>query len=143
MLGRMANADVLTRMRAICADLPSVKEKPHFGDVVFTAGGKIFASCSRTEVVFQPADAMREVVEGDPRFKPYPRDKRAFVMDVSGPTDWNLVKQLVFDSYGLHAVTPTPPTKRPAKATAKKATATKPTKNPTTKSSAKKPTKRR
>jgi hypothetical protein len=137
--------DVLTRMRAICADLPAVKEKPHFGGVVFTAGGKTFASCARTVVTFQPVAEMRAALEGDPRFTPYPRDKRALVMDVSGPTDWNLVKQLVFDSYGLHAGTvkpparraaaPKQPTKKPAPPKKKPAT---PTKKP-----AKKPTKKR
>jgi hypothetical protein len=126
-------AEVLTRMRAICADLPRVKEKPHFGGVVFQSGGKTFASCAKTVVMFEPVAEMRDVLEGDPRFTPYPRDKRALVMDVSGPTDWNLVKQLVFDSYGLHAGTLGPPAKRPAKAPAKKPTAKKPTKKPTKK----------
>ncbi len=143
-------ADVLTRMREICGDLPDVKEKPHYGDVMFTTGGKVFASASRTEIVFEPVAEMRGALEGDPRFKPYPRDKRAVVMDVSGPTDWNLVKQLVFDSYGLHAGTKKPPAKRaaakaPSKPTAKKP-AKKPTKNPTKKPAkkpAKKPTKKR
>lgn len=146
-------SDVLTRMRAICADLPDVKEKPHYGDVMFTAGGKAFASCSRTEIVFEPVAEMRGALEGDPRFKAYPRDKRAVVMDVSEPTDWNLVKQLVFDSYGLHAAPGKNPTKAPAKkpaaksvqAAAKKPTkapAKKPTKKPT-KKPAKKPAKKR
>jgi hypothetical protein len=123
-------ADVLAKMRAICAELPDVKEKPHYGEVVFTAGGKIFASCSRTEIVFEPVPEMRGALEGDPRFKPYARDKRAMVMDVSGTADWNLVKQLVFDSYGLHAA---PGTKPAAKAPAKKkakAPAKKPAKKP-------------
>jgi hypothetical protein len=137
--------DVLTRMRAICADLPAVKEKPHFGGVVFTAGGKTFASCARTVVTFQPVAEMRAALEGDPRFTPYPRDKRALVMDVSGPTDWNLVKQLVFDSYGLHAgivkkppargaAAPKQPTKKPAPPKKKPAT---PAKKPAKKSAKK------
>ena len=123
-------------MRAICADLPDVKEKPHYGDVMFTAGGKTFASCSRTEVVFEPVAEMRGALDGDPRFKPYPRDKRAVVMDVSGPTDWNLVKQLVFDSYGLHAAVT-----KPAKAPAKKPAAKKPATKKAAKAPAKKPAK--
>jgi hypothetical protein len=126
---------------------------PHFGGVVFIADGNMFASCAKTVVVFEPVAEMRDVLAGDPRCTPYPRDKRALVMDVSGPTDWNLVKQLVFDSYGLHVRThmppaklvrittsPKKPTKKPAKKPTKKPAATS-TKRPATRST-KKPKKR-
>jgi hypothetical protein len=149
-------ADALTRMRAICAELPAVQEKPHYGDVVFTTSGRIFASCGRYEVVFQPAESLRDALLGDPRFKPYPRDQRALVMDITDKPDWNLIKQLVFDSYGLHAGAATPSAKpaaakKPArKLAAKKLAAKKPAaKKPAAKKPAakkpptKKPTKKR
>lgn len=139
-------ADVLAKMRAICAELPDVQEKPHFGGMQFTAGGKTFASCDRTVVLFEPVGEMRQALEGDPRFTVYPRDKRALVMDVSGPTDWNLVKQLVFDSYGLHAVmktraaknAPARPAPKPVKAATKKP-AKAPAKQPAKPAAKKKP----
>jgi predicted DNA-binding protein (MmcQ/YjbR family) len=103
----MATADeALKKMREICLSFPDTREGAHFGETAFYAGKKLFATCGdkhgACEIVFglEPEHAAA-LVRSDPRFKPYPRDKRAVVVAASDVKDWSELKAFIAESYGL------------------------------------------
>ena len=78
----------LDMMREICLSLPDTREGDHFGETAFYVRGKLFATCGAKhgvcEITFglEP-DHAAALVENDPRFKPYSRDKRGVVLDAA------------------------------------------------------------
>jgi hypothetical protein len=54
------------------------------------------------EIIFglEP-DHAAALVESDPRFKPYPRDRRGVVLDAAKVTSWAEVNALILESYEL------------------------------------------
>lgn len=104
----MATAKIaLRKMREICLALPNAREGHHFGKTAFYAKSKLFATCEDKEdgpceITFglEPERAAA-LVESDPRFKPYPRDKRGVVLDAAQVKDWSEVKALILQSYEL------------------------------------------
>jgi predicted DNA-binding protein (MmcQ/YjbR family) len=114
----------LEKMREICLSLPETSEGHHYGETAFRVGKKLFATCGEKngtcEIVFglEP-DHAAALVEGDPRFKPYPRDRRGVVLEVAKVKNWSEVKALIHESYRLQKaakkkpVTMAPPRKRP------------------------------
>ena len=104
-------------MREICLQLPDTREGHHFGKAAFYVKRKLFATCEeengRCEITFglEP-DQAAALVESDPRFKPYPRDRRGVVLDAANVKRWSEVKALVVKSYEL---VKTPSTRKPAK----------------------------
>jgi predicted DNA-binding protein (MmcQ/YjbR family) len=116
----MATAEAaLKKMREICLSLPDTREGDHFGETAFYVKGKLFATCGEKhgacEITFglEP-DHAAALVANDPRFKPYPRDKRGVVLDAAKVKSWSEVKTLICESYELRK-----PSKAPRK-TAKK-----------------------
>jgi hypothetical protein len=121
-------ADALSKMRAICKALPDVTEGAHFGDVMFKVRKKPFASAGADGIVvaLEP-DHVDAMIASDPAvFSRYPRAKNALQIDTSKVTKWNVVTDLVHESYRLVAnpKAKQPPAKKPAaaKSTAKKRT---------------------
>jgi predicted DNA-binding protein (MmcQ/YjbR family) len=114
----MATAtEALRKMREICLELPDTREGHHFGKTAFYVKGKLFATCEeedgRCEITFGLApDQVAALVESDPRFRPYPRDRRGVVLDAANVKRWSEVKALVLKSYELVR---TPSAKKPAK----------------------------
>ena len=111
----MASAkEALRRVREICLALPDTTEREHFGDAAFYVKGKMFATCGdkggTCQIIFglQP-DHAAELVASDARFRPYPRDKRAIVLDAADVKSWGEVKTLLGESYELRRP---PPRKR-------------------------------
>jgi predicted DNA-binding protein (MmcQ/YjbR family) len=108
----------LKEMRKICLSLPDTREGSHFDETAFFVGKKMFATCGEKhgvcEIVFglEP-DAAAALVKADPRFKPYPRDKRGVVVEASSVKRWSELEPLLFASYAM--VKPTKPQKKPAK----------------------------
>jgi predicted DNA-binding protein (MmcQ/YjbR family) len=116
----MATAEeALEKMREICLSLPDTREGDHFGETAFYVKGKLFATCGEKhgvcEITFglEP-DHAAALVKSDPRFKPYPRDKRGVVLDAAKVKSWSEIKTLICESYELRK-----PSKAPRK-TAKK-----------------------
>ena len=104
-------------MREICLALPDTREGQHFGVAAFYVKGKLFATCggkdSACEITFGlKPDQAAALVESDPRFKPYPRDKRGVVVDAAKVKRWGEIKSFILKSYELVR---TPSAKRPAK----------------------------
>jgi len=99
-------AEALKRMREICLSLPDTREGDHFGETAFYVKGKLFAACGEKhgvcEITFglEP-DHAAALARNDPRFKPYPRDSRAVVMDAATVKSWSEVKTLISESYEL------------------------------------------
>jgi predicted DNA-binding protein (MmcQ/YjbR family) len=111
--------EALERMREICLSLPDTREGGHFGEVAFYVGGKLFAACGQKHGVCQlifglEPDRAAALVENDPRYKPYPRDKRAVVLDAADVKNWRELKPLILESYQLRK----PPQKKRAAKTA-------------------------
>ena len=103
----MATAKVAFRkMKEICLALPDTREGLHFGKAGFYVKGKLFATCEgeggRCEITFglEPTQASA-LVASDPRFQPYPRDRRGVILDAAQVTSWSEVKALVLKSYEL------------------------------------------
>jgi predicted DNA-binding protein (MmcQ/YjbR family) len=95
-------------MRAMCLALPDTVEGDHFGESCFRVGRKIFATCGEKDgvcrIVFQlTPDHARRLMATDARFVPYARAKDGVWMDAAGVTDWDEVRALVLESYGLNA----------------------------------------
>ncbi|MFO0982413.1 MAG: MmcQ/YjbR family DNA-binding protein [Planctomycetota bacterium] len=111
----MATAEeALEKMREICLSLPDTREGSHFGEVAFYVGGKLFATCGQKHGVCQiifglEPDHAAALVESDPRYQPYPRDKRAVVLDAAD-VNWRELKPLILESYELRK----PPQKKRA-----------------------------
>lgn len=104
----MATAEeALQTMREICLSLPDTREGDHFGQTAFYVKGKLFATCGEKhgvcEITFglEPEHAAA-LVENDPRFKPYPRDRRGVVFDAARVKSWSEVKELILESYRLN-----------------------------------------
>jgi hypothetical protein len=118
----------LETMRALCLALADTTEAPHFGDVVFKVGKKIFASYGERELVVQlePTHATA-LVANDPRFSRYTKygAKDCVTVDPRAIDDWELVRGLVAESHRLNTRKKTAKKKTPKK---KKKTAKKKTK---------------
>lgn len=118
----MATAEeALARMREICLSLPDTREGDHFGDTAFYVNNKLFATCGAKhgfcEITFGlEVDHAAALVENDPRFKPYPRDKRGVVLDAAQVRNWSEVKALIRESYELRK--PPKSLKKPTKKSA-------------------------
>lgn len=103
----MATAkQVLQKMQEICLSLSDTRQGDHFGETAFYVKGKLFATCGekhgRCEITFglEP-DHAAALAENDPRFKPYPRDKRGVIFDAAKVESWSEVKALILESYEL------------------------------------------
>jgi hypothetical protein len=99
-------AEVLRKMREICLALPDTREDDHFGQTAFYVKGKLFATCGGKDGLCQvtfglePGQAAA-LVENDPRFTPYPRDRRGVILDAANVKRWSEVKALILRSYEL------------------------------------------
>lgn len=93
-------------MRRICLAFPDATEGSHFGETAFYVKGKLFASWGdkhgAPEITFglEPEHAAA-LVRNDPRFRPYPRDRRGVVVDAAAVTDWRAMEELLRQSYLL------------------------------------------
>ncbi len=107
--------EALRKIQEICLALPDTREGDHFGKTAFYVKGKLYATCGeehgRCEITFglEPGIAAA-LVENDPRFRPYSRDKRGVVLDAAEVKSWSEVKALIRKSYEL--VKPSHATKR-------------------------------
>jgi predicted DNA-binding protein (MmcQ/YjbR family) len=110
--------EALEKMREICLSLSDTREGHHFGETAFYVSNKLFATCGEKhgvcEITFglEP-DHAAALVESDPRFKPYPRDRRGVVLDAANVKSWTEVKALILESYELQK-----PKRKPAKKSA-------------------------
>jgi len=99
----------LTRMRSICLSLPDTKETPTWGAPHFRVGEKIFAGYGdekgKASIGFKLEMAHAKAILRDKRFQPAPYvgHKGWVSMDVSGPTDWDQVREWIEESYELIA----------------------------------------
>jgi predicted DNA-binding protein (MmcQ/YjbR family) len=100
---------VLSRLRRICLALPDTEETLTWGQPHFRVAHKIFCGCGdekgRTVIGFKlDRDHAHAIVE-DPRFwpAPYVGHKGWVSMAAAGIRDWDEVKALVLESYGLIA----------------------------------------
>jgi len=103
----MATAEeALRKMQEICLSLPDTRQGHHFGETAFYVKGKLFATCGEKhglcEITFglEP-DQAAALVESDPRFRPYPRDKRGVILNAATVESWSEVKTLILKSYEL------------------------------------------
>jgi len=126
----------LKKMRELCASLPDTSERRHFGEAMFYAGKKGFASCGEKggvcRFVFQLEPARTEhLLQTDTRFARYPFAKQCLVLRAADAKSWSEVKAFMLESYrlnasGARAAKPatkkraTPKTKKRAKPAAKK-----------------------
>lgn len=120
----------LDRMRELCSALDDTSEKPHFGEVMFCVGKRPFASCGeksgRWEIVLAlEPDHTDVLIDKDPRFTRYPRDKRAVSFDPTELDSWKDLKALVLESYELARAQKAAPKKRATAPKAKTKTRTK------------------
>jgi hypothetical protein len=116
-------AQALAKMREICLALPGTREGDHFGSAAFYVKGKLFATCGAKdgacEIIFGllPEDAAA-LLKSDPRFRPYPRDRRGLVIDAADVTNWGEIRALVTASWELRKPVGAPrkPSRKPARA---------------------------
>jgi predicted DNA-binding protein (MmcQ/YjbR family) len=93
-------------MQEICLSLPDTRQGHHFGETAFYVKGKLFATCGEKhglcEITFglEP-DHAAALVQNDPRFKPYPRDRRGVILNAANVESWSEVKTLILESYEL------------------------------------------
>jgi predicted DNA-binding protein (MmcQ/YjbR family) len=98
--------EALQKMQEICLSLPDTRQGHHFGETAFYVKGKLFATCGEKhglcEITFglEP-DHAAALVENDPRFKRYPRDRRGVVLNAAKVESWSEVKTLILESYEL------------------------------------------
>jgi predicted DNA-binding protein (MmcQ/YjbR family) len=103
----MATAEAaLKKMREICLSLPDAREGAHFGETAFYVKSKLFATCGDKHGTFEitfglEPDHAEALVANDPRFKPYPRDRRGVVLDAAKVKNWSEIKALILESYDL------------------------------------------
>jgi predicted DNA-binding protein (MmcQ/YjbR family) len=106
---------VYQRFRDICLSLPGTSEVfvENWGHPTFRVGPKLklFASCSAPDEA-QPSLGMKvdrahqaALVRTDPRFRVarYVGKHGWIDMDASGQVDWELLRELVLESYSLNA----------------------------------------
>lgn len=97
---------VLARVREICLALPDTKETPTWGKPHFRVGEKIFAGCEGG-VVGMKLDKghATALIAADPRCTraPYVGHAGWISMDLSGPVNWDEVRELILESYRLIA----------------------------------------
>src|SRR5215468_6704875 len=103
----MAETDsALSKLRAICLALPDVDETRHFGERAFRVRKKMFATCSkktgfwRLQLQLEPEHS-RALLKTDPRVEPYRRMKNVISMRIDGVKNWDEVRSLVLESYGI------------------------------------------
>ena len=102
-------ASALKSMRRICLALPDTVETDTWGSPHFRVGDKIFSGCGEKNgdvtCGFKLEMDHAAVIVDDPRFSkaPYVGHKGWVTMDLSGTVDWNLVRELVLESYRLIA----------------------------------------
>ena len=119
----MATAEeALEKMREICLALPDTREDDHFGETAFYVKDKLFATCGAKhgvcEIIFGlETDHAAALVKNDPRFKPYPRDKRAVVLDAAKVKSWSEIQTFIRESYELRKSSKAPG--KPAKKSSK------------------------
>jgi predicted DNA-binding protein (MmcQ/YjbR family) len=107
--GEMKGSSVLDKMRTICLALPDTKETLTWGQPHFRVGEKIFAGCGeekgRVVIGFKLDMDHADAIIQDPRFwrAPYVGHKGWVSMDAGGVDDWDEVRPLVLESYGLIA----------------------------------------
>ena len=99
-------AESLRKMREICLAQADAREGVHFGKIAFYVKGKLFATCGEKDGICEitfglEPDQAAALVENDPRFKRYPRDRRGVVLDTSKVKNWSEIKVLVLKSYEL------------------------------------------
>ena len=119
-------AEAYKKMREICLAFDDTHEGSHFGDVAYYVSKRLFASCGEKhgacEITFglEP-DHAAALVKNDPRFTPYPRDKRGVVIEASKVKSWIELKELLRESYELakpkkkKTATPRKPGAKPAR----------------------------
>jgi predicted DNA-binding protein (MmcQ/YjbR family) len=100
---------VLTKMREICLSLPHTKETLTWGQPHFRVGEKIFAGCGeengKTVIGFKLEMEHADAIIQDARFRraPYVGHKGWVSMDANAVKDWDEVRPLILESYGLIA----------------------------------------
>ncbi|MBI3408498.1 MAG: MmcQ/YjbR family DNA-binding protein [Planctomycetes bacterium] len=101
----MKESEILARLRAICLDLPEVRETTKWGHPTFEAGKKMFAVLDQYEdrvcIAFRvPQDRLAEVLS-DERFfaAPYAARYGWVCMYADGRLNWREVKELLLGSY--------------------------------------------
>jgi predicted DNA-binding protein (MmcQ/YjbR family) len=105
---KKSDAQALKWMRDVCLALPGTSEGTHFGEIVFKANGRLFASCGDKRgprvIVFR-IDAKRtaELLERDPRFRRYPFEKSALSIAAGDIDDWEQLRGFVEESYRTEA----------------------------------------
>jgi predicted DNA-binding protein (MmcQ/YjbR family) len=102
----MKRETLLKKMRALCESLPGTSEGSHFGSIAFKAGTRLFATYREESddavlVVGLEPEHAAALLDADPRFTPYPRDRRAVVIHGSRIKSWDEIHPLVLESYGL------------------------------------------
>ena len=110
----------LEKMRKLVASLAGATERPHFGEAMFYAGKKPFASCGDKNGIVvgldpEHADAL---VERDARFRFYSRAQHAVSFDPAQVPEHEW-EPLVRESYAIAAAPAAKTKKKPAKAKAK------------------------
>ena len=104
-------SDSFARLRAICLALPEAVEKPFGGHTApaFRVRDKMFASCmeSRPAVTMKAPPGAQEILVGaDPEtffVPPYVGSKGWIGVCLDGRVDWDVLAELVRDSYRMTA----------------------------------------
>lgn len=106
----MARPDViLKKLRQICLALPDTKETETWGKPHFRVGDKIFAGCGEEDGKFVVGFKLemqhaRQMIRIPGFWKaPYVGHKGWVSMDASVVSDWELVRELIHESYRLIA----------------------------------------
>jgi predicted DNA-binding protein (MmcQ/YjbR family) len=106
----MAREDpVLTRLRRICLALPETAECVTFGHPTFRAGKRTFCVLEEYKghlcICIKTAPAQQGLLSHDPRFfiTPYVGQHGWLSYIADGKIDWNLVEDLVVNSFRLVA----------------------------------------
>lgn len=101
--------DALESLRQICLELPQTAETVTFGNPTFRAGKKTFAVLEwyhgELSIAFKSTLMEQEMLLQDPQFfrTPYVGHRGWVSLRVTEATDWDLVRDLVVDSYRLVA----------------------------------------
>jgi predicted DNA-binding protein (MmcQ/YjbR family) len=119
---RKTDAQALKWVRDVCLKLPDASEGFHYGELVFKAQGRLFASCGAKRgprmIVFR-IDAKKTAVllEQDDRFRRYAFEKSALQVAAGDVEDWEAMRGYLEESYRLSVAEAKKKTKRkPSKA---------------------------